>query len=209
MIYFILKLFKFVPNRFRADFLRIIAKTSGGYMYSNLIRVIYKSIFDIEIGYGSYGSCFKINSFPRGTKIGNYCSFGNNIKAFNANHPVDLFTTHPILYNPRAKGGVKSDLLKRNKLVIGHDVWIGEGVIILPKVTYIGDGSVIGAGSILTRNVESYSIVAGNPAKLIKKRFTTEKISELSNLKWWNYSKDELIKKDIFINSIRKLRGDN
>ena len=69
---------------------------------------------------------------------------------------------------------------------IGNDVWIGTNVIIIGKVK-IGDGSIIGAGSIVTKDVEPYSVVAGNPAKKIKDRYDTNVIAELLKIKWWNW----------------------
>lgn len=91
-------------------------------------------------------------------------------------------------------GYVKEDMLERPSLTIGHDVWIGERAIILPSVTSIGNGAIIGAGSIVTKDVEPYSIVAGNPAKKIGKRFEDKVIHRLEESEWWLLKKDELIK---------------
>ena len=79
-------------------------------------------------------------------------------------------------------------------MFIGHDVWIGDGTIILPSVTSIGNGAVIGAGSIVTKNVEAYSVVVGNPARKIKMRFTPKVIRDLETSRWWEMDKNALKK---------------
>ncbi|MCU7548271.1 CatB-related O-acetyltransferase [Chitinophagaceae bacterium LB-8] len=162
-------------------------------MYSNTIRQIYEEKHKIKIGYGSYGGCFSLKNVPAGVSFGNYCSIAPTIRIFRANHPKNKFTSHPILYNPAA-GYVTKDALKRPTLTIGHDVWIGEWAIILPNVSYIGNGAIIGAGSVVTRNVDPYSIVAGNPAKVIGKRFDDSVIKKIEESKWWFSTKEELIK---------------
>ncbi len=190
----ILKIYKILSKRLRKMLLKCISRLEGGYMYSKTIRVIYENMHKIKVGYGSYGGCFNLQNIPSGVEFGNYCSIAPNIKIFRANHPKEEFTLHPILYNPVA-GYVNEDKLIRNKLVIGNDVWIGENVIILPSVMRINNGSIIGAGSVVTKNVESYNIVAGNPARIIGMRFSANKVEEIEASKWWELDKKELINK--------------
>ena len=83
---------------------------------------------------------------------------------------------------------------KTTPLFIGNDVWVGENVKILKKVDYIGHGSVIGAGSIVTKNVPDYAIVAGNPATFIRSRFNENVIQSLLELKWWDWSDKKMLK---------------
>jgi virginiamycin A acetyltransferase len=190
-------LFKFyfiAPRRFKGFLLNQISRKEGGQMYSSSLRLIMKKQYGIEIGYGSYGGCFSPKSVPPGVSFGNYCSIAPEIRIFRANHPKDTFTSHPLLYNPTA-GYVKKDMLDRPKLSIGHDVWIGEWAVILPSVNKIGNGAMIGAGSIVTKDVEPYTIVAGNPSKVIGRRFNDTQIEELEKTSWWNLKKDELILK--------------
>jgi virginiamycin A acetyltransferase len=111
------------------------------------------------------------------------------------NHNVHLITA----YNNK---NLFDGQLKKERTVkpvsIGNDVWIGHGAIILPGVS-IGNGVVVGAGSVVTKNVEDFEIVAGNPAKLIRKKFDDEIIALLTQWQWWNMSPDELEKqKKIF-----------
>lgn len=75
--------------------------------------------------------------------------------------------------------------------VIGNDVWIGQNAVILPGVN-IGDGAIIGANSVVGSDIEPYSIVAGNPAKVIRKRFDEETISLLLEFRWWDKSVEEI-----------------
>lgn len=196
-----LKFSFFFPSFINKKIINKIVAQEGGQMYSKTIREIYRNKYNITIGYGSYGGCFSNTNVPPGVEFGNYCSIAKNIRIFRANHPKDTFTSHPLLYNPVA-GYVEKDMLVRPKLSIGHDVWIGEWAVILPNVTTIGNGAIIGAGSIVTKNVEPYSIVAGNPAKKIGMRFSEEVILELEKTKWWLKEKSQLIESIPDLNSI-------
>jgi len=175
---------------------KIILKKEGGQAFSPTIRVLYSKYYGLNIGYGTYGGCFIHDNFPPPCNIsfGNYCSIGSNLRVFRANHPTNNFTSHPFLYNP-IFGYVNHDLLERPALTIGNDVWIGSSVIILPRVKEIGDGSIIGAGSVVTKDVQPYTIIAGNPARIIRYRFNESQVAFLQKSRWWTKSFDEL-KKD-------------
>lgn len=134
---------------------------------SSHLRKYFKKKLNVEVGLYSYG-CFDIRRFPAGTKIGRYCSFASTCIAFRRNHGLDYITTHPYLYNSSLNFVLK-DTIDFQDLVIEDDVWIGHNAIILPSVSKIERGAVIAAGSIVTKNVKKYSIVAGNPAVEIKK----------------------------------------
>lgn len=185
---------KIANQRVRRFLERWISNKEKGYAYSGTIRKIYADNYNIKIGYGSYGGCFNRSNIPRGVTFGNYCSLAGNVRIFRANHPADKFTTHPILYNP-VMHYVKKDLLNRPPLYIGHDVWIGANVVILPAVINIGNGAIIGAGSIVTKDVPPYSVMVGNPAKQIKRRFNDLIIERLENTKWWELEFDGLTTK--------------
>lgn len=200
---FLFKLYFFSPKLFRNRIKKLILKREGGQMYSKTLRAIYKKLYNIEIGYGSYGGCFSIKNVPPGVKFGNYCSIAPDIRIFRANHPKDTFTSHPLLYNPVA-GYVKTDKLDRPKLDIGHDVWIGEWAIILPNVKSIGNGAMVGAGSIVTKDVPPYAIVAGNPAKVIGNRFEDSIRTKLEESQWWMLEKHKLISKINLFENIAK-----
>ncbi len=185
---------------------KIAARAEGGEAFSPTLRRIYREFYDIEVGYGTYGGCFDLSRIPAGVRFGNYCSVASEVRIFRANHPTDRFTMHPLLYNP-SMGYVSEDKLSRPHLEIGHDVWIGANAIILPGVMSVGSGSVIGAGSVVTKDVEPYTIVAGNPARVIGRRFDAEAIARLEATRWWELSKDELIGQIGRLSSLVKSEG--
>lgn len=111
-----------------------------------------------------------------------------------ANHRMEGFTTYP--FNIFGSGWEKvtptiEQLPFKGDTVIGNDVWIGQNVTIMPGVK-IGDGAIIAANSIVTKNVEPYTIVGGNPCKLIKKRFSDEIIELLLELRWWDWDEQKI-----------------
>lgn len=106
-------LYKIITNKYvRKILLYLIAKQDGGFAYSTRIRTIYRKIHNIRIGYGTYGGCFSLENIPGNVSFGNYCSIASGVRIFRANHPLDKFTTHPLLYNPAMGGGITKDLLK-------------------------------------------------------------------------------------------------
>jgi len=176
---------------FRKIILRIVTRIENGEAYSLTMRRIFLSYHNIKIGMYSYGGCFSPERIPSGTEIGRYCSFASQVYIFNGNHPIERKSMHPFFYNPRFKYVIK-DLIPRRKLVIGNDVWVGFNAIILPSVSKIGDGAVIGAGSVVTKDVTPFAVVAGNPAKIIKYRFKEEKIKQIIESAWWDKDINEL-----------------
>ncbi len=150
-----------------------------------------------QIGFGTYlGSNMKITNW----KIGKYCSIASNLKIICGSHPVGKnISTHPAFYFKHNKELNELDLsyIKENKyndsvkidnkwdIIIENDVWIGSDVKFLQGIR-IGDGAVVGAGALVTKDVAPYAIVGGVPAKLIRKRFSDEDIEFLLELKWWD-----------------------
>lgn len=134
--------------------------------------------------------------FPDGKlKIGKFCSIAWDVTIFlGGNHRIDWIATYPFPTScdrfPNAKG-IEGFLNTKGDVVIGNDVWIGSDVIILSGVT-IGDGAVIGVGSVVTADVPPYSIVGGNPAKVIKKRFSDEAVEKLLEIKWWDWPQEKI-----------------
>ncbi len=123
--------------------------------------------------------------------IGKFCAIARGVKFImnGANHKMQSFTTYPFFIFGNGWEKVTpaaGDLPYKGDTIIGNDVWIGYDSLIMPGVT-IGDGSIIAARSVVVGNVEPYSIVGGNPARVIRKRFPDEIISVLERLQWWNW----------------------
>ena len=173
-----------------------MAIKSGGYAYSEFIREFYKEQHGLSIGYGTYGGCWNNSSlWWNNIRIGNYCSFAQNITAMTSNHRINWFSTHPCIANPIygsiLYNGYPADG-EEHKLEVMNDVWIGCNVTILSGCKKIGNGAVVGAGSVVTHDVPPYAIVAGNPARVLRYRFDAETIMKLEESQWWNKKIEEL-----------------
>jgi acetyltransferase-like isoleucine patch superfamily enzyme len=142
--------------------------------------------------------------------IGKYTSIATDVHILlGGNHHLDWVTTYPFHSLSLEHDGVwpsakslHSDRWSKGDVIIGNDVWIGINVTILSGVT-IGDGSAVAAGAIVTKNVEPYSIVAGNPARLLRKRFSDNDIKQLLILAWWNWTEEKVEE------HIKNLQSDN
>jgi chloramphenicol O-acetyltransferase type B len=128
--------------------------------------------------------------------IGSFCSIGSGaafIMAGNQGHRSDWISTFPFFWMSEmpAFAGAANGFQPAGDTVIGNDVWIGTEAIVMPGVR-IGDGAVIGARAVVTNDVAPYAIVGGNPAKVIRKRFGDPDIARLLELRWWDWSDDDL-----------------
>lgn len=127
--------------------------------------------------------------------IGKYCSIAEGVTIIlGGQHRKDWVTTYPFNvfhYEWPAAKDIKGHPASKGDISIGNDVWIGQNALILSGVK-IGNGSIIGAGAVVTRDVDDYAIVAGNPAKLIKYRFSQKTIAELIKLSWWDWPQEKI-----------------
>ncbi len=136
------------------------------------------------------------NTSIRNTEIGKFCSIGPNVQIILGKHPFDFVSSHPVFYaknKPFKTFANKNYIEEYGHVTIGNDVWIGEGALI-PSGVSIGNGAVITARAVVTRDVEPYSVVGGVPAKHIKYRFGQETIKKINEAKWWNWDDDKLEK---------------
>jgi acetyltransferase-like isoleucine patch superfamily enzyme len=160
-----------------------VLRSEGGEYWTITLREIYAEIHKIKIGMGSYG-CFRSDAFPPGTVVGNYCSIAENVRVVGSNHPYGFVSTHPLFYQKEI-GFIDKDKVVRVNCEISHDVWIGYNSLILPGCQKIGIGAVIGAGSVVTKDVEPFTVVVGAPAKPLKKRFDVKTIQALTQSCWY------------------------
>ena len=128
--------------------------------------------------------------------IGSYCAIAKNVTFImnGANHQTTGFSTYPffIFGNGWEKSAPQAgELPFKGNTVIGHDVWIGYDATIMPGVN-IGSGSIIASKSVVTCDVAPYSVVGGNPAKVIKPRFDSNTISTLLDIAWWDWSNEKI-----------------
>jgi virginiamycin A acetyltransferase len=127
--------------------------------------------------------------------IGKFCQIAKGVEFImnGANHKMNAFSAFPFYIFPdwETKMPPANEFSPRGDTIIGNDVWIGEDATILPGVK-IGDGAIIGAKSVVGRDVEPYTIVVGNPARPIRKRFDDETISLLLQIKWWDWSIEKI-----------------
>jgi virginiamycin A acetyltransferase len=147
------------------------------------LRRLFADRYDIDVGGQSYG-CFDIWRMPGPMRVGRYCSIASTVRSALINHPPEAITTHPILFE-RKFGVVDRDIDHPVPLVIEDDVWIGHNAMILPGCKRIGRGAIIGAGAIVTHDVARYMIVAGNPARTLRARFTPELATAIEATRWW------------------------
>lgn len=143
------------------------------------------------------------SNLPAETIVGRYCSFAHAVNVFNSEHPTDWISSSPFAYDPGSspifgkaleKAGIAHtfkawphDDKRAAAIRVGHDVWVGQNVLLKRGIS-IGDGAVVAAGSVVTRDVEPFTIVGGAPARLIRQRFTDAIIRRIMALAWWRYN---------------------
>ena len=136
-------------------------------------------------------SIFGLNDSVK-VAVGSFCSIGKEVLFLvRANHPLHTASTFPL----RSFAKDNLELTSKGPILIGNDVWIGQRAILMSGVT-VGDGAVIGAGAVVTRDVPPYAIVGGNPARIIRYRFDGSTIEGLLSIRWWEWP-DEKITQNI------------
>ena len=128
--------------------------------------------------------------------IGKFCQIASGVRFITngANHSMEGFSTYPFKnIGGKAWNDIPMNIINKGDTIVGNDVWIGNSATFMQGVK-IGHGSIIGTNSLVTKDVEPYTIVGGNPAKVIRKRFRQEIIDDLLNLSWWDWRIDKITK---------------
>ncbi len=175
----------------RRGILRLILRLEGGDFYSATAREIMSLFHGVEIGAYAYG-CFDPDRIPENVSIGRYTSIGPGVRVFVHDHPLDRLSTHPFFYNS-ALGRLAEDTVPSGRLVIGNDVWLGADVIVVAGCRRIGDGAVVGAGAIVTKDIPDFCIAAGTPAKSIRQRFSHDIADGVRRSEWWERPVQDLM----------------
>ncbi len=145
--------------------------------------------------------------------IGKFCMIASDVTFImnGANHLTDAITSYPFaIFGTGWTNAMEGKSYPtKGDTIVGNDVWIGYKVIIMPGIK-IGDGAIIATNSTITKDVAPYTVVGGNPAKEIKKRFSDKDIAELLEIKWWNWDIEKITQnvKNLTDNNIDKLKND-
>lgn len=161
---------------------------------SRLSRVAEKcQLYDVKMGRYSY---IGQSSVISNVRIGQFCSIGGYGQIGGGMHPTDMVSTSPCFLSGKSTAGrnfAQIPYKTSETVIIDNDVWIGAGVYVKAGV-HIGNGAVIGSHAVVTHDVAPYSIVAGVPAREIRKRFDEDTVQKLLELKWWDWPEDKLEK---------------
>lgn len=184
-------------NRFFYYWAKFVKKFRGSSILASVVPPSSKveagsNIIKTQFGRHSYCG---YNCEISNTQIGSFCSIANNVVIGGGTHPLEWVSMSPVFFEGRDSVTAKFSIHKRppNKMtVIGNDVWIGERALVKQGVC-IGTGAVIGMGSVVTKDVQPYAVVAGCPAKEIKKRFDDRTIERLLQSEWWNFDEQRLL----------------
>lgn len=184
-----------------------ISKRTGHTEISKKATICGRPLYKWGVKIGDY-TYLNGNAVLENVSIGKYCSIGRDISIISGKHDLDLFSTYSFygfdhkspFFNYKDEN---YSFEASTHTEIGNDVWIGSYAKIIGGVN-IGNGSVIGAGSIVTKDVPPYAIVAGSPARIIRYRFDEIIISKLQNLEWWEWDEEKLIREYDRLNELIK-----
>ena len=208
---YIIALIRFIRNRIRWRGLvsfYISTRIAPNSNFQGANKIYRNTSFNGSMGYGSYiGSYCKIKA-----NVGKFTSIANYVRTHTGYHPITTpyATTSPMFYSIMKQNGStfanRMMFEERKSLAkIGNDVWIGENVFFVGGIT-IGDGAVILAGAVVTKDVPPYAVVGGVPAKVLKYRYDEDTISFLLDFKWWDLDLDWLKNNWELLCDIKKLK---
>lgn len=178
----------------------------GDYTYYNDFRLPVEDVRKLLVPYLHPGA-------PEKLTIGKFVQIAHGVQFItsSANHQMDGFSTYPFaIFGEPWSSCYTAKWPNKGDTVVGNDVWIGQEALIMPAVS-IGDGAIIASRSVVTKDVPPYTIVAGNPAKIIRKRFDEKTILQLLQIKWWDWPIEKINKKmkAIVGSNIEVLIGNN
>jgi virginiamycin A acetyltransferase len=174
------------------------------YRKKNRIKIAKGSIISSETKIGRYT---RINapSYVGSCEIGSFCAIGGRLIIRSSDHFTNFLNMQDYFQHSILESNVKVAGKTKGKVKIGHGVWIGDSVIVLSGVS-IGNGAVIGAGSVVTKAIPAYAIAVGNPARVIKYRFSAEVCEVIEKIDWWNWDIKKLRKnKFLFEQNLKKI----
>ena len=199
---------KIIEYKNKDKFLKIGYMANATKCKFGIYNTIYNEVSLNEVTLGDF-TYIAGNTNISKTTIGKFCSIGPYCKIGLGKHPTkDFVSTHPVFFSTLKQAQVT--FADRNYfdefayIIIGNDVWLGANVIVVDGVK-IGDGAIVAAGSVVTKDIPPYTIVGGVPAKIIKYRFEKEEIKKLLQLKWWDMDVEYLKENFIKFHNIKSL----
>lgn len=146
-----------------------------------------------DVVLGDYSYISGPRSYVEAARIGKFCSIARQVTIGPGDHDLTGVSTHPFRLSPAYGGLVDTVVPLKQKAppVIGADVWIGMNAVIMRGVT-VGDGAIVAANSVVTRDVPAFAVVGGVPAKVIRYRFSPEVIADLQQIRWWDWPESKL-----------------
>jgi virginiamycin A acetyltransferase len=161
----------------------------GDYTYLNDFRLPVDDVRQLLIPYMHPAA-------PEKLIIGKFVQIAHGVSIItsSANHQMDGFSTFPFaIFGEPWSSSYQANWPNKGDTLIGNDVWIGHEALIMPAIS-IGDGAIIASRSVVTKDIPPYSIVAGNPAKIIRRRFDEQTIARLLQIQWWNWPIEKINK---------------
>jgi virginiamycin A acetyltransferase len=141
-----------------------------------------------SFGYGTRVNGSSVFKGSEPISLGRYCAIGDGVRMISSNHETDKANLQVALQERLGFGWLETS---RGPIRVGNNVWVGDAAILLSGVK-IGDGAVVAAGAVVTRDVPAFAVVAGTPARLVRMRFDRDEVARLTDLAWWNWSEEEM-----------------
>lgn len=149
---------------------------------------------DLPEDYAGTIAPYLFQGAPEHLKIGRFCQIAKGVQFITAtaNHPITGISSYPFaIFDPPRFGTYRASLPRGEDTIIGNDCWIGREAMLMPGAR-LGNGVIVGARSVVVGHVPDYAIVAGNPAKIIRKRFSDDEIAKLLELAWWDWEREQI-----------------